>query len=313
VYVGGLLQSRSGDRQRGADAPQPAKLAVPDQGLTADVHLSSVLNSVADELFQRGEVQSVSNLMIVTRDAPPGSPPQQAATITRDVGFPAYASAVDEAVKAKNPQVTAIRLKRPTQAPEFAADAHGFLVVFLRDIDLEVPAPDKSTRVGSVIGVPAKILRIKIPKLELAFSYQVEQPAPGSHQVRAKIEDYSPSPNSQVLALNDDESKASPLTRFSGALVISALGARLRTVPILAKLDHLNLRGFTIQSVSPLDPSGWLRLTLARAPTEVPIPTAVAPDGGITYQAQNYPAGLGTVQPPGTPAPASAASVAAAR
>ena len=115
VYVGGLLQSRSGDRQRGADAPQPARLAAPDPGLTADVHLSSVLNSVADGLFQRGEVQSVSNLVIVTKDVPPGSPPQQAATIARNVGFPAYARAVDEAVKANNPKVTAIRLKRPAQ------------------------------------------------------------------------------------------------------------------------------------------------------------------------------------------------------
>jgi hypothetical protein len=313
VYVGGLLQSRSGDRQRGADAPQPAKLAVPDPGLTADVHLSSALNSIADGLFQRSEVQSVSNLVIVTRDAPPGIPPSQAATITRNVEFPAYARAVDDAVKAKNPQVTAIRFKRPVQAPEFAADARGFLVALLRDIDLEVPAPDKSSRVGSVIGVPAKILRIKIPKLEIALSHQVEEPTPGSHQIRAKVEDFSPSSNTEVLAINDDELKGSPLTRFSGALVISALGARLRTLPIVASLDNLNLRGFAIQSVSPLDPSGWLRLTLARAQTVVPIPTAVTPDPGIAHQAQNYPAGLGAVQPPETLTPASRGPVAAAR
>ncbi len=60
-----------------------------------------------------------------------------------------------------------------------------------------------------MIGVPAKILRIQIPHLEVAFSYQVEEPAPGSHRVRAKVEDFTPSPNSQVLAINDDESKAS--------------------------------------------------------------------------------------------------------
>ena len=58
VYVGGLLQARAGDRQRGADAPQPASLAVPEAGLTADVHLSSVLNSVADGLYQRPVVQA---------------------------------------------------------------------------------------------------------------------------------------------------------------------------------------------------------------------------------------------------------------
>ena len=74
-----------------------------------------------------------------------------------------------------------------------------------------------------MIGVPAKILHIQIPHLEVALSYQVEEPAPGSHRIRAKIEDFTPAPNSQVLAINDDEAKATPLNRFSGALVISAL------------------------------------------------------------------------------------------
>jgi hypothetical protein len=301
VYVGGLLQSRAGDRQRGADAPQPAKLAVPDPGLTADVHLSSVLNSVADGLFQRGEVQRVSNLVIVTKDVPLGSPPQQAATIARNVGFPAFARAVDEAVKANNPKVTAIRVKRPAQAPEFAADARGFLVVSLRDLELEVPAPDKSSQAGSVIGVPAKILRIKIPKLEVAFSYNVEQPAPGSHRIRAKVEDFFPSSNSEVQAINDDEAKASSLNRFSGALVISSLAARVRSLPIVANLDNLNLRGFAIQSVSPLDPSGWVRVTLARVQTAPPLATAVAPAPAVADQAQINTAAGEAVQVPATP------------
>ena len=194
VYVGGLLQSKTGDRQRGADAPQPARLVTPDPGLTADVHLTSVLNSVADGLFQRDEVQSVENLVVVTKDVPPGSPPQQAAVIAKNVGFPAYAREVAEAVKANNPKVTAIRVKRPGQAPEFAVDSRGYLVATVRDVDLEVPAPDPKSRGGSVIGVPAKILHIQMPRLEVALSYQVEEPTPGSHRIRAKIEDFTPSP-----------------------------------------------------------------------------------------------------------------------
>ena len=148
VYVGGLLQSRAGNRQRGADAPQPARLAAPDPGLTADLHLTSVLNSVADGLFQRNQVQEVNNLVIVTKDVPPGSPPQQAATIAKNVTFPSYARAVDEAVKANNPKVTAIRVKRPSQVPEFAVDARGFLVALLRDVQIEVPRPTNRARLG---------------------------------------------------------------------------------------------------------------------------------------------------------------------
>ena len=66
-----------------------------------------------------------------------------------------------------------------------------------------------------MIGAAARILRIQIPHLELAFSYLMEEPAPGSRRIRAKVEDFSPSTTSQVLAINDDESKATPLNRFS--------------------------------------------------------------------------------------------------
>ena len=299
VYVGGLLQSQAGDRQRGADAPQPATLAVPDPGLTADVHLSSVLNSVADGLFQRGQVQSVDNLMILTKDVPPGSPPQQAATIAKNVDFPAYSKAVDEALKAKNPKVTAIRVKRPPRLPSSPSmpAASSWPVL---DVELELPAPDKSTQAGSMIGVPARILRVKIPQLEVAFSYQNEEPTPGSHRIKAKVEDFTPSTNSQVLAINDDESKATPLTRFSGALVISAIGARLRNQPIVANLDNLNLRGFAIQSISPLDPSGWVRVTLTRAQTAAPVATAAVPAPAVAEPVQTNPVAAEAVQVPAT-------------
>ena len=291
VYVGGLLHSRSGDRQRGADAPQPAKLAIPDSGLTADVHLASVLNSVADGLFQRGEVQNVSNLVIVTKDVPPGSPPQQAATIATNVTFPSYARAVDEARKANNSKVTAIRVKRPGQAPEFAVDAHGFLVTLLRDVEIEVPAPDKSSQAGSMIGVPAKILRIQIPQLEVAFSYQLEEPASGSHRIRAKVEDFAPSNNFRVLAIDNDESKPSTLNRFGGALVISAVGARLQPAnrgqsgqceP--ARLCHpvnLTTGSFRLGASEPVHAQSAAPVATAAVPAAPDAATAVAPGGPI--------------------------------
>ena len=162
--------------------------------------------------------------MILTKDVPPGTPPKDAATIRQNVDFPTYSKAVDDVLKAKNPKVTAIRVKRPPVAPEFAVDAKGNLVALLHDVELEVPAPDKSSQAGSVIGVPAKILRLKIPQLEIAFSQKTESTAPGSHTLRAKVEDFTPSPNSQVLAINDDESKPTALTRFSGALVCQRPG-----------------------------------------------------------------------------------------
>ena len=73
VYVGGLAPVA--DRRqaaRGRRAPARHAWPSPIPGLTADVHLSSVLNSVADGLFQRPAVQAVDNLMILTKDVPPG-------------------------------------------------------------------------------------------------------------------------------------------------------------------------------------------------------------------------------------------------
>src|SRR5262249_6248100 len=157
------------------------------------------------------------------KDVPPGTAPKDATTIRRNVDFPTYAGVVDNVLKGKNPKITAIRVKRPPTAPEFAADAQGNLVAVLHDVEVEVPAPDKSTQAGSLIGVPAKILRLKIPQLEVAFSQQTETTPSGSRSLRAKIEDFSPSPSSQVLAINEDETKPTTLTRFSGALVLSAL------------------------------------------------------------------------------------------
>jgi hypothetical protein len=276
IYVGGLLQSKVGDRQRGADAPQPSSLAVPDPGLCADVHLASVANGALDWIYQRPDVQSIDNILIETKDVPPGTPPRDAVTITKNVDYPTYSKAVDRARAANNPKVTALRVFRPKTPPEFAVDARGFLVAIVHDFRAEAPAPDKSTQAGSLIGVPARILRIEIPVLEVALSYQIEQDAQGPHLLKAKVEDFSPSTDAKVIAINTDPEKGTTLSRFSGALVISALGVRLRSQPITAGMDNLRFRGLAVQSVSPLDPTGWVRVTLAKTPAPTPLPKPAA-------------------------------------
>lgn len=282
VYVGGLFQSRAGDKQRGADSPQPPQFAAPEAGLTADIHLGSVLTSAVDGLFHRPDVQAVENVMIVTHDVPEGTPPDQAVTISTNVDFPTYLKAVEEAVKANNPKVQALRIRRPSQPPVFAADARGFLVAILHDLQIDVPAPDSSTPAGRALGANAKVLRVVMPKAEVALSYQVETTETGSHQVRAKVEEFTPDPKSQALAIQDDETKAAPLTRFSGALVIGTLAGKIRSQPIEANLDNLRLPGYAIQSISPLDPTGWVRLNLYKTHEPVPaegvVPPAITPD-----------------------------------
>lgn len=284
VYVGGLFQSRTGEIQRGADAPQPARFAAPDSGLTADVHIGSVLTSAVDALFRRPGVQEVQNVMIVTHDVPPGTPPAQAATITKNVDFPTYLAAVTEAQKANNPKVQAIRVRRPSQAPEFAADARGFLVALVKDVEIDVPAPAQNSQAGSAVGTNAKVLRIKLPQTEIALSYKIEPKAADSYHVSAKVEDISPPTNAEVVAINESEADAKPLNRFSGALVITTLLGKLRSQPIDTDVNNIRLPGLAITSVSPVDPSGWMRINLVR--TAEPMPVPVADAGSIPVQVE---------------------------
>ncbi len=101
VFVEGLFEWRGAPSQFGADAPQPPALATTfEPGITADVHLSSLLTSAAAGLYLREEVRSVHNLMITIKDAPQGTAPLgEALKVARNVDFRTYLKAVDESRK----------------------------------------------------------------------------------------------------------------------------------------------------------------------------------------------------------------------
>ncbi|MFI5454559.1 MAG: hypothetical protein ACHRXM_03825 [Isosphaerales bacterium] len=265
VAVGGVLQWRNAPGQAGADAPLPQKLATIEPGITAGVHLGSLLSSLAAGGYRRDEVQSVQNLMIVIREVPPGTPPRDAVKLTKNVDFATFAKAVEAARKPKpgSPKETVLRITRPRQVPEFSADARGYLVAMIHNLQLEVPAPEQEAR-GGLVGSAAKIYRIKVPLAEFALSYKVDSPTPDALKLHAKVEDFNPGPNVEVLAITDDETKGVSLSRFSAGIVIAAMGGKIRSQPIDVALDQIELPGFSIRSISPLDPSGWLRVGLVR-------------------------------------------------
>ena len=80
---------------------------------------------MADGLFLRNEVQSVENLGVVTRDVPPGSPPQQAAVIAKMWVF-RLCPGSRRSGQGQQPQGDSDPVKRPGQAPEFAVDSRGY-------------------------------------------------------------------------------------------------------------------------------------------------------------------------------------------
>jgi hypothetical protein len=298
VFVGGLFQFRDAPGQLGADAQKPSSLAATYEpgGVSALVHLSSLLSSAAAGVYQRDEVKSVDNLMLSVADLPPGTAPRDAVKLTKNVDFATYAKAVDEGRKPGSPRVTVLRITRPPSAPELTVDARGFLVALIHDLQIEVPAPESEAR-GGVVGAAAKIYRIKIPQAEVALSYQVDSASDKATQLHAKVQDFSPGTNAEVLAIADDEAKAVPLSRFSAAVVLGAIGGRLRTLPIDVRLDQLKLPGFSLRSISPLDPSGWVRVGLLRNP-DAPLqltqtaPPAPAPPAPVSQLASPQPVSL---------------------
>jgi hypothetical protein len=264
AFVSGLLEWRGTPGQHGADLPQPPTLASTfEPGITADVHLSSLLSSLVAGAYEHEPVKSARNVMLTIRQVPPNTPPRDAVTVAKNVDFATFSRALDDIRKTGDRNTTVLRITRPQKPPDFSADARGFLVALIRDLQVEVPAPENEAR-GGTLGAPARIYRMKVPQLELALSYKVVSTAPNSLRFQGKVEEFNPGTNAEVIAIADDETKGNPLSRFPAGIVLGAMGARLRTQPIDIPLDELPLRGITIRSVSPLDPSGWVRVGLAR-------------------------------------------------
>ena len=266
----------------GADMPQPSSLVVPSSGVSADVHVGSVMSNVVAGLLSSDEVRGVDNVMIVTKAVQPGAPAKEGITVGRNVDYPTFLKNIDEARAANNPNVTALRIKKPTVPPEFASDERGYLVVLVKDFQMDVPAPPGSER-GGLLGAPSKVLRFLVPTAEFILSYKVASNGSGPPtELDVKVEDFVASGNSKVQTLFDDESKPTTMGPFQANLALLGFKTKLQQVPIKAPLTTLNIPGFSLAQVSPLDPSGWMRVVLM--PNGQPINLQAKPASAVPPQ-----------------------------
>lgn len=246
----------------GADTPQPSRFAIPAPGVSADVHLGSILSTAAAGFLQSPRALPTKNLLIVTRDVPPNAPPGEAVQVTTNADYAGFLKAVEQARAANNPKVTALRIKRPERAPEFASDARGYLVALVSDFQLDVPAPPQAAR-GGLAGPRARVYRISSPQAEFTVSFNVVPPSYGRQgRLTGRIEGFDAGPGAKVFALNEDENKPVPLPAFTSTIALGVLRNKIQGQPIDVPLNDPNLRGFAINQVSPLDPSGWMRVVL---------------------------------------------------
>jgi len=266
----------------GADMPQPATLAVPNSGVSADLHISSVLSNVVAGLLQSDDIRGIENLMLVTKAVQPGEPAKEGVTVGRNVDYPTFLKEIDLARAANNPKVGAYRVKKPTVPPEFAADERGFLVVLVKNFQLEVPAPAGSER-GGLLGAPSKVIRFVVPTAEFTLSYKVAANGPNPPtELDVKVEDFVPSGNSKVQTILDDESKLTTMGPFQANIALLGFKTKLQQLPIKVPLSSVNIPGFLLAQISPLDPSGWMRVVLM--PNGTPINLQAKPASAVPPQ-----------------------------
>lgn len=273
VLLGGRLQWLNASDQVGGDAPQPAKFAVPASGVSADLHLGSILTSLIRGYLQNEPARSVNNLLVITKKPVPNAPPAQAVDVKPNSDFAAYLKAVSDTRAAADPSVIAIRVKKPTTPPDFAADARGYLVALVNDFQIEVPVPPEMTR-GGLFGPPAQVYRITSPQAEFVISFKVTPQSQTSPvRLAGKLESFEPGPGAKIYTINDDENKATALSPLASVAVMSGVRNKLQGRPIDLPLSNLKLQGFAIQEVTPLEPSGWIRVNLVR--------TSASPAAGV--------------------------------
>ncbi len=303
ALVSGRVGAAAAPDAIGADMPQPSTLVVPSAGVSVDVHLGSALSNVMAGILESDEVKGVDNVMIVTKAVQPGAPPKEGVTIGKNVDFATFLEKIAEARAAKNPNVTAIRIKKPSVPPEFAADERGYLVILVKDFQMDVPAPPGAEN-GGILGAKARVLRFLVPTAEFVLSYKVP-PTDGTPptELDAKVEDFVHSTNSKVQTLFDDESKPTTMGPFQANLALLGFKNKLQQVPIKVPLTTINIPGFNLTGISPLDPSGWMRVVLTpngqpvnlqpKPPME-PVPTHTAGAPATTTPVVPAPAAVPT-------------------
>ncbi len=297
ALVGGTIGHARFADALGADMPQPPALAVPESGVSVDVHLGSIMSNVVAGLLAGDQARDVENVMVVTKATDPNAPPKEGVTVGKNVAYPEFLKQIEEARAANNPKVTALRIKKPSVPPEFAADQRGFLVVLVRDFQMEVPAP-----AGGLLGGNAKVLRFLVPNAEFVLSFSVPAREPGKPlEFDAKVEDLVWGPGSKVQTIGDDENAPTTMGPFQANIALAGFRTKLQQVPIKAPLANVKLQGFDIGQVSPLDPSGWMRVVLTPNGQPIANPGAAQAQAPAPPVPAVAPAAAAPVAPAGAP------------
>lgn len=280
AWVRGTAQWREPTRALGADTPKPAHFSTWQPGVTADLHLNSLLRNFANGYLNSPAAADASSVLISFRGAQPGQSFLDSLKIQKNPDHAAHIKAVDEGVESQDPKALAVRVFRPEGAPDFAADQNGNLVVLVPGLKVDIPVPANARNRALGALPPAKIYRLESPLAEVVLSFRFEpQDGNGPDRIVGQIQSLDLGATARILALDDeDEAKTTPLNAFAGAFVLGLARSRVQGLPVTLPLSILPLPPLTVRSLSPLDPSGWIRLVVE--PGRANAPAARVAHGG---------------------------------
>lgn len=260
AQASGNVMSSGGKYKVPAQSPQPLSLHTTDIGIAADFHLPAVLESVTDGIWESPNIQDLQSLVISREGVDAGG--VNIERLERNVAFTEFLDRVRQA-KAEGRLPRTLRLVRPSSPATFAADAAGRLVIAFENLTFEIPAPAQAVTASVLTGPAAQVYRIEAPQPEFVVELSVEPTSPGvAPRVLGKIISFDPGPGLKVSAIDQDPSTTAPLNLVQARIVTTAFATQIAGQTLPLPSEAFNRPGLVLRSVSLLDPSGWMRVTV---------------------------------------------------
>ncbi len=269
VSGSGLLRFLGSSDQMGSTFPKPEQLRVPGPGATIDLQLNSILNNAINSFYQRPEIAQIENLLVsLMPSETEGDAP--IVNVERNASYAAFLKTAEQLKE--NPDALTIRLFKPAEPPQIVVDRNGDLTLVIRNLVIEVPAPDNFNLGGELFNRNApsrdvKAIRFEFGRFELNTKLQVTPTKNGqSLSLKGGVSGFDlGGRETTVSTLGAEESDAQQLNLVyrSGALAIVIEQLRDRTFSEEISLSG-QLPGLLINSISEINPTGWIRISVVR-------------------------------------------------
>src|SRR5690606_12892071 len=104
---------------------------------------NSALTNLASGYYRSGQAASVDNLLVKIIPPAGDEPAAEDIEVVQNASYEDLLQAIaDVREQSDDPNAIALRITKPGEPPSFAVDAEGNLVALLRDLTVEVPAPE---------------------------------------------------------------------------------------------------------------------------------------------------------------------------